>query len=106
MELFNRIFSKSSPTRHRREIEVVVKGGYRPGRIEVAEGERVALRFLRKESSACSREVVFPTLGIRKELPEGVPVVIPLPDLEAGDYQFECGMNMLQGEVTVLPHPR
>jgi plastocyanin domain-containing protein len=102
MELLKRIFGMSSSPA-RREIEIVVKGGYRPARIELARGERVALEFIRKESSGCSREVVFPDLGIRRELPEGVRVGIELPELEAGSYRFQCGMDMIHGEVTVLP---
>jgi plastocyanin domain-containing protein len=102
MNLFKRIFG-SNGSSVGREIEVVVKGGYRPARIEVARGEQVALKFLRKEASGCSREVNFPALGIRRELPEGVPVRLELPELEAGEYRFECGMGMLEGEVTVLP---
>jgi plastocyanin domain-containing protein len=86
-----------------REIEIVVQGGYKPDRIELAEGENVQLRFIRKESSGCSREVVFPALGIRKELPEGTPVVIHLPVLKAGEYVFTCGMDMIRGKLIVRP---
>src|SRR5690349_4755555 len=96
--------AQAEPSHHeRREIEIVVQGGYRPNRIELTQGESVALRFIRKESSGCSREVVFPSLGIRKELPEGVAVVIQLPALEAGEYEFRCGMDMLRGKIVVRP---
>jgi plastocyanin domain-containing protein len=86
-----------------REIEITVQGGYKPDRIEVVEGQQVELKFVRKESSGCSREVVFPTLGIRKELPQNEPVVIRLPPLKAGEYGFECGMKMLKGKLVVRP---
>jgi plastocyanin domain-containing protein len=86
-----------------REIEITVQGGYRPDRIEVGEGQTVQLKFVRKESSGCSREVVFPALGIRKELPQNEPVVIPLPPLKPGEYVFECGMKMLKGKIVVRP---
>jgi plastocyanin domain-containing protein len=84
-----------------REIEIIVQGGYKPNRIEVFEGQHVQLRFLRKEAGGCTREVVFPSLGIRKELPEGQPVVIHLPELKAGEYEFKCGMNMIKGKIVV-----
>jgi plastocyanin domain-containing protein len=84
-----------------REIEVVVDGGYRPGRITVAEGERVRLKFVRREHSPCTREVVFPGLDIRRELPTDQPVVIELPELKAGEYEFKCGMNMIKGVLEV-----
>jgi plastocyanin domain-containing protein len=86
-----------------REIEVVVEGGYKPKRIEVRKGERIRLRFIRKEHGSCAREVVFPKLGIRRELPTHQPVVIELPALEPGEYEFRCGMNMIKGAVVVMP---
>lgn len=86
-----------------REIEVVVEGGYKPKRIEVRQGERVRLRFVRKEHGSCTREVQFPKLGIRRELPTNQPVVIELPALEPGEYEFKCGMNMIKGAVVVTP---
>jgi len=84
-----------------REIEVIVQGGYKPNRIEVIEGQHVQLKFVRKEAGGCTREVVFPALGIRKELPEEQPVVIHLPQLKAGEYEFKCGMNMIKGKIVV-----
>jgi plastocyanin domain-containing protein len=86
-----------------REIEVVVEGGYKPKRVEVRKGERIRLRFVRKEHGSCTREVVFPKLGIRRELPTNQPVVIELPALEPGEYEFKCGMNMIKGAVVVMP---
>lgn len=91
-----------APTPVVREIEVVVDGGYRPGRITVAEGERVRLKFVRREQSPCSREVVFAALDIRRELPIDQPVLIELPALAAGEYEFKCGMNMIRGVLEVV----
>lgn len=84
-----------------REIEIVVDGGYHPRRILLREGERVRLRFLRKEYGGCTRKVVFPSLGLERELPTGQPVVIELPALAAGEHEFRCGMNMMRGELVV-----
>ena len=82
-------------------IEVVVEGVYRPDRIVVKEGEPVRLKFLRKEYTGCTREVVFPTLGIRRELPPMQPVEIDLGRPAAGEIPFHCGMNMIHGTVVV-----
>jgi plastocyanin domain-containing protein len=88
-----------------REIEVVVDAGaYKPNRIEVHEGERVRLRFVRKEYGPCTKDVVFPALGIRRELPTNTPVLIDLPSLKAGEYEFKCGMNMVRGTIVVVGH--
>nr|MBK7069350.1 cupredoxin domain-containing protein [Deltaproteobacteria bacterium] len=87
-----------------REVEVV-DGGYRPARVEVAAGERVRLRFVRRDYGGCTREVVFPTLGLRRELPTGRPVTMDLPALPAGETPFECGMGMVRGAVVVRAAP-
>jgi plastocyanin domain-containing protein len=86
-----------------REIEIVVDGGYQPARITITEGERVRLRFVRRDASPCTREVVFPSLGLRRELPTDQPVVIDLPPLPAGEVEFKCGMNMIRGRIIVQP---
>lgn len=84
-----------------REVEVVVDQGYHPGRIDVQEGERVRLRFIRHDYSPCTREVVFPSLNLRRELPTEQPVVIDLPALAPGEVEFRCGMNMIHGTIVV-----
>lgn len=84
-----------------KEIEVVVERGYHPGRILIGEGERVRLKILRREAGGCSRELVLPAFGIRRELPQGTEVTIDLPALAAGEYAFTCGMNMMRGSLVV-----
>ena len=87
------------------ESEVIVDGGYQPGRITVTAGEHVRLRFIRRDHTPCTREVVFPGLDIRRELPTDQAVVIDLPALAAGEYEFRCGMNMIRGLLVVQPKP-
>ena len=86
-----------------REIEIVVDGGYKPAQVEVRQGERVRLKFVRKEYAGCTREVVIPVLGIRRELPPNKVVTIDLPALAPGEYEFRCGMNMNRGTIVVRP---
>ncbi|ADO74628.1 cupredoxin domain-containing protein [Stigmatella aurantiaca] len=86
-----------------REIEVVVDRGYKPVRIEVDEGERVRLKFVRREYTPCTREVLLPSLNIRQELPPNKPVIVELPPLKAGDVEFQCGMKMVRGTLVVTP---
>jgi plastocyanin domain-containing protein len=87
-----------------REIEIVVDGSYKPNRVELHEGERVRLKFVRKESNSCTKEVVLPQLNVRRELPPNRPVLIDLPALTAGEYEFKCGMNMVRGTIVVSGH--
>jgi plastocyanin domain-containing protein len=85
-----------------REITIVVDhGAYHPSRIELQAGERVRLKFLRKEQSSCTHEVLFPKLNIKRELPPGKPVFIDLPPLAPGSYEFHCGMKMIKGLLVV-----
>lgn len=85
-----------------REITVVVDGAYLPDRIEVQEGERIHLKFLRKDAGPCTRDVLFPKLNIRRELLTDKTVVVELPALAAGEYEFKCGMNMVRGKLVVV----
>jgi plastocyanin domain-containing protein len=84
-----------------RVIDVIVEGSYAPSRITVRKGERVQLRFLRKEWNGCTREVLIPALKIRKDLPTNKAVLVDLPTAEAGEYEFRCGMNMVRGTIVV-----
>lgn len=86
-----------------REIEVIVDGDYQPGRITVTAGEPVRLRFIRRDHTPCTREVMFPGLDLRRELPTDQPVVLELPALAAGEYEFRCAMNMIRGLLVVQP---
>ena len=84
-----------------REIEIIVDGGYKPAKVDVAPGEAVRLKFVRKEYTPCTKEVLFPTLNIRRELPVNQPVLIDIPPQQSGDIPFHCGMNMVKGTVVV-----
>lgn len=86
-----------------RTVEIVVRGGYHPDRVVAKADEPLSLRFVRKEYTGCTLEVVFPTLGIRRTLPPDEPVLIDLGKLPAGEVPFHCGMNMVHGVVVVGP---
>jgi len=84
-----------------REVEITVQKGYHPNRIQAAVGERLRLKITRREAGSCTKEIVFPTLNLRRELPTGELVVIDLPALAAGEVPFHCGMKMTKGLITV-----
>ena len=85
-----------------REIQIVVdKGAYAPSRIEIAPGEAVRLKVLRKEYTPCTKDIVFPSLGITRELPVGKEVVVEVQ--ASGEVAFRCGMNMVKGSLVVKP---
>ena len=83
------------------QVRIVVRAGYQPSVIRVRAGHAVRLVFERQETSGCSEEVVFPDFQIRRYLPAGEPTTIELKSLEAGEYEFMCGMSMLRGKLIV-----
>lgn len=83
------------------EIEVVVKGGYSPDRIEVQHGRPVRLLFRREEATSCTEQVVLSDFGVSAMLPQGHIVPVEFTPQKAGEYTFHCGMNMVRGKLIV-----
>jgi plastocyanin domain-containing protein len=83
------------------QIEVLVKGGYRPDVIRALPNVPLRLLFRREETSACSEEIVFPDFGVKQHLPAFATTTINLPAAAAGTYAFACGMDMLHGKLVV-----
>jgi Cupredoxin-like domain len=75
--------------------------GFDPAVIEAKAGQPLKLAFFRPNAANCAREVVFPDLGIRKELPPGQTVVVDITPQKSGPLAFECGMKMLKGQLIV-----
>ncbi len=89
--------AKSTTPTPNQDVEVTVARGYHPNRIQLRSGQRASLRFVRREASPCSRELVFPSLGLSAELPQREEVSIELPELAPDSYPFTCDMNILHG---------
>lgn len=79
----------------------VSSSGFAPAQIPAKAGQPLKLAFYRPDAANCAREVVFPALGIRKELPPGQTVVVDLTPTKSGPLGFECGMKMLKGQLIV-----
>lgn len=75
--------------------------GFDPAVIEAKAGQPIKLAFFRPNAANCAREVIFPDLGIRKELPPGQTVVVDITPQKSGSLGFECGMKMLKGQLIV-----
>jgi len=75
--------------------------GFDPELIPAKAGQPLKLAFFRPNAANCAREVVFPGLGIRKELPPGQTVVVDISPPKSGPLGFECGMKMLKGQLIV-----
>jgi len=85
----------------RQEVTITVEGGYSPSVIRVKKGTPVRLWFNRKEKSPCSEEVVISAFGIRRFLKAFEKTPVDLTPLEAGSFEFTCGMSMLRGRIEV-----
>jgi plastocyanin domain-containing protein len=83
------------------EVDVTVKGGYRPASIVVEARRPVRLNFTRRESTPCGEEVVLPDFGKRAHLPENQTVTVEVTPEKPGEYEFTCGMNMYRGKLIV-----
>jgi hypothetical protein len=75
--------------------------GFDPAVIPAKAGQPLKLAFFRPNGANCAREVVFPDLGIRKELPPGQTTVVDITPPKSGTFGFACGMNMLKGQLIV-----
>ncbi len=75
--------------------------GFDPASIPAKVGQPIKLAFFRPNAANCVREVVFPELGIRKELPPGQTVVVDITPVKSGQLAFECGMKMRKGQLIV-----
>jgi hypothetical protein len=79
----------------------VTSGGFVPKRIEAEAGKTVKLRFTRTSRDTCATQVVFPGLGVTRDLPLDKPVEVDVV-VPKGALAFTCGMHMLKGSVVGL----
>jgi plastocyanin domain-containing protein len=83
------------------EVSITVEGGYSPSVVRAKKGQPLRLIFDRKEKSPCSEEVVISEFGVRRFLKPFEKTVIDVTPIEAGTFEFACGMSMLRGRIEV-----
>ena len=79
----------------------VVATGFEPARLSLKGGVPVRLTFVRTTDQTCATAVVFPGLGLRRDLPLNQPVEIAFTPAPGKTVDFVCGMNMLRGAIVV-----
>ncbi len=76
--------------------------GFVPNSVTFPRGTAPAkLVFTRTSDETCATEVVFPELGIKKDLPKGKPVTVEVPTDQEKTYTFQCGMGMYKSAVVI-----
>ncbi len=83
------------------EVTITVAGGYSPSQVQLKKGVPARLRFLRKDTSGCSEELVIPDFGVKKTLVALSETVVEFTPDKAGTFPFTCGMGMLKGQLVV-----
>jgi plastocyanin domain-containing protein len=91
-------YAKAGPSGFQEE-SISVKNGYSPNRIIVQSGKPVRFNFIREEQNACSEIVIFPDFQKSATLPANKKVIIELPPMEDGKYEFTCQMGVYRGTI-------
>ena len=81
----------------------VDKNGFSPSEIPARRGRPITLVFTRTSDETCATEVVIPSENIRKALPLNQVVSLSFVPAKAGKIRFACAMNMVSGDLEVLP---
>jgi plastocyanin domain-containing protein len=83
-------------------LSITVDGdGYHPESVSAPAGKPARLTFTRTSDEGCGQQLVFPALGLRKDLPLNEPVSVDVTMPESGSLAFTCGMDMYRGSVVV-----
>lgn len=87
---------------HPKTVRISVsEKGFSPSSISAEEGFPLTLIFTRRSRQGCGNKVVFPSLGIEKNLPLGKPVTVRVTP-RAGKISFSCGMGMYKGSIVAV----
>ncbi|MDR3685385.1 MAG: sulfite exporter TauE/SafE family protein, partial [Coriobacteriia bacterium] len=74
---------------------------YEPAALSVPADKPIRLVVTRNEDVACSSQIVFPQLGVTKDLKANGVTTVDLPATRAGTYSMTCGMGMMSGQLLV-----
>jgi RND family efflux transporter MFP subunit len=85
------------PAEQGAQVKITEKG-FEPTKVELRVGVPATLTFTRVTDATCAKEIVFPSLKLRKPLPLNQAVDVRFTPA-AGETAFVCGMDMLKGTV-------
>ena len=78
----------------------VAESAFEPSTLRLRAGVPARLTFIRATDKTCAKEIVIPSLHIRRALPLNEAVTVEFTP-QKGDIGFVCGMNMLRGTIVV-----
>ena len=84
------------------EVEIT-RNYYTPSTILAKQGIPLKLTFKADHDASCVRDVVFPTLGLRKLVAAGGTQTFDISTANAGEIKFSCAMDMAHGKIIVSP---
>jgi len=74
----------------------VTEKGFEPAKVELSVRVPATLTFTRVTDATCAKEIVFPSLKVRKALPLNEAVDVRFTPA-SGEVAFACGMDMFKG---------
>jgi plastocyanin domain-containing protein len=85
-----------------RAVAISVDGkGFTPSSVDTRKGEKLQLVFTRTTDDTCAKEVVFPEISVKKDLPLNRAVAIDVPTDAPRTLTFQCGMAMYKSKVVI-----
>lgn len=84
------------------ELEIVVKGKYRPDSVVVRRSIPVRLHLRRQEDTPCSGKVIFSDFHVGSRLPSYQTTTIYFVPTKCGEFLFTCEFGMYQGRLIVV----
>ena len=75
--------------------------GFVPAQLDIPANKPIKIAVTRDQRPNCGNKIIFPTLGITRDLPLGEMVLIEISAQPAGELRFACGMGMYKGAIVV-----
>lgn len=87
---------------HAGRYEMTVDGGgFHPNQLTLPVGVPATIVVTRTTDQTCAKEMVIPSLNLRKTLPLNQPVEFAVTPAAKGQINFACGMDMMSGVIDV-----
>ena len=84
------------------KVTVTISGmNYSPSEVSVEKGVPVEMTFARDDKPTCGGKILFPELGIEREVAAGETVTVEFTPTKSGELNFTCGMKMMKGKIIV-----